>query len=98
MHARRITRMATEMAALCLAPEKALSGARHNAARSHNIGRGPQTLNVTQKAGRVTAIDGLRVEKVCADTVQDVRRQRSGNVQTTEVSAKLKSDISVGAQ
>ena len=42
-----------------------------------------------QRAGGFTAIDGLRAERVCADNVQDVRRQRSGNTQTTEVSAKL---------
>ena len=48
-----------------------------------------------QKAGRVTAIDGMRAERVCADSVQDVRRQRSGNAQTTEVSAKLKSAVSM---
>ena len=48
-----------------------------------------------QRAGGFTAIDGLRAERVCADNVQDVRRQRSGNAQTTEVSAKLKSAVSV---
>ena len=45
--------------------------------------------------GAFAAIDGLRAERVCADSVQDVRRQRSGNAQTTEVSAKLKSAVSV---
>ena len=38
-----------------------------------------------QRAGGFTAIDGLRAQRVCADIVQDVRRQRSGNAQTTEV-------------
>ena len=47
------------------------------------------------RAGGFTAIDGLRAERVCADSVQDVRRQRSGNAQTTEVSAKFKSVVSV---
>ena len=32
---------------------------------------------------------------MCADSVQYVRRHRSGNAQTTEVSAKLKSAVSV---
>ena len=54
-----------------------------------------------QRAGGFTAIDGLRAERVCADNVKDdiVRRQRSGNAQTTcngtEVSAKSKSAVSV---
>ena len=48
-----------------------------------------------QRAGGFTAIDGLRAERVCADSVQDVRRQRPGNAQTTEVSAKSKSAVSV---
>ena len=47
------------------------------------------------RAGGFTAIDGLRAERVCANSVQDVRRQRSGNAQTTEVSAKFKSVVSV---
>ena len=48
--------------------------------------------NVRQRAGGFTAIDGLRTERVCADYIQDVRRQRS---QTTEVSAKSKCAVSV---
>ena len=48
-----------------------------------------------QRAGGLTAIDGLRAERMCADNVQDVRRERSGNPQTTEVSAKFKSAVSV---
>ena len=50
-----------------------------------------------QKVGGLAAIDGLRAERVCADNVQDVRRrrQRSGNAQITEVSAKLKGAVSV---
>ena len=48
-----------------------------------------------QRAGGLTAIDGLRAERMCADNVQGVGRRRSRNAQTTEVSAKFKSAVSV---
>ena len=43
----------------------------------------------------MTAIDGLRAERMCTDSVQVVRRQHSENAQTTEVSAKFKSVVLV---
>jgi len=44
---------------------------------------------VGQRVGGLTAIDGLRTERMRADNVQSVRRQRLGNAQTTGLSAEF---------
>ena len=57
--------------------------------------RAGQAENARQRAGGFTAIDELRAERVCADSVKVVRRQRSGNAQSTKIIAKLNRAVSV---
>ena len=42
-----------------------------------------QAEDVRLRAGGLTAIERLRAERMCADSVQDMSRQRSGSAQTT---------------